>query len=164
MPLTVPQIAELAEFQNVESVEDPRGFMALQQATDLMSIATGLTEDTTDPIGARMMTWGILDMAWKILVSFDNREESYTPYTSERIGSYSYSKMLQKTTSGGETGVEFFDAAVSYMADVISGAAISVSSEFVMNPAQLKQAQIEVLEHYQLSIASGLYSLYDEGA
>jgi hypothetical protein len=162
MALTVPPIDDLATFQNVEEVEDPRGEMALQQATDLMAIATGLSEDPTDPIGLRMMSWGILDMSWKILVGFDNREESYTPYSSERIGSYSYSKMLQQAQQGEATGVEFFDSAVAYLTGLVNGngSIMSASGEFVMNPAQLTELQIETLEHYRLGIATGTYSLY----
>jgi hypothetical protein len=153
MALTVPEIAELALFMNVASVEDPRGYMALQQATVLMGTTLGLTEDYTgDPDGVQLIKWGILDMAWKLLVSYDNREELYTPYTSERVGSYSYSKMQAAASKGEETGVPFFDQAIAYMTAVLNGGTVgSISSENVMHPDWATEAQIEAREKWSIS-------------
>lgn len=153
MALTVPEIAELALFMNVATVEDPRGYMALQQATVLMGTTLGLTEDYTgDSDGAQLMKWGILDMAWNLLVSYDNREELYTPYTSERVGSYSYSKIVNATSKGELTGVPFFDQAIAYLTAVLNGGTVgSVKSENVMHPDGATEAEIEARELLSIS-------------
>lgn len=144
--LTVPSIADLALFQGVNEVTDLRAYNMLQQATDLMAMNVGFTEDPVDDeIGLRFLKNGILDMAWKLLVALDNREELYTPYTSERIGSYSYSKMVQAATRGEETGVPFFDTAVQYFANgSVDGSIMGVDSEPVFNADGRQQWEIEL--------------------
>jgi len=61
------------------------------------------------------MKAGIMDMAWYLDIQAENKDELYTPFSSERIGSYSYSKIAQSVSRKESTGVGLFDAAVSVL-------------------------------------------------
>ena len=91
---------------------------SLQRATDLMQIATGLTEDPElddDGLAIRVMTTGILAMAHFIYAGSFERSAMYSPFQSERIGSYSYSKLVTAVQTNQPTGVPEFDFAVQYL-------------------------------------------------
>lgn len=119
MPLTPPSANDLAEFQREEEfdVDDlPFINMHLQAATDMMEIATRIHDDfAPNTLERRVMDRGILDMAWQIGTSLEDRDAMFSPFSSERIGSYSYSKMAGAISKGVKTGVPFFDLAVEYL-------------------------------------------------
>ena len=73
-------------------------------------------------------------MAWQIGTSLEDRDAMFSPFSSERIGSYSYSKMAQAVSKGVKTGVPFFDIAVDYLSQFSteSGGVILSDSECVM--------------------------------
>jgi len=143
--LNPPGTDELAEFMAVsESSLDPRSESMLQQATDLMAMATALEVYPATRCG-RMMRNGILDMAWALLVGLANRTEQYSPFNSERIGSYSYSKAVAAVLAGEATGVPMFDMAVACVANA-AGGPVSISSEKVFNPTGLTEAELELAE------------------
>jgi len=149
MALSPPSMDELATFMGVsESDLDERAEAMLQMATDLMSLASAATVWPEGACG-RLMTQGILDMAWKLMVDLDHREETFGPYSSERIGSYSYSKMGQQVasslTAGEPSGVPFFDAAVRCASGV--GNTVSLSSERVFNPDAMTYAESQELDN-----------------
>jgi hypothetical protein len=65
------------------------------------------------------MQVGILAMAHAIYVQGgEDRDAMYSPFSSERIGSYSYSKAMQAVQSRQATMVPEFDAAVAYFASL----------------------------------------------
>lgn len=140
MALTVPTVQQLADFKGEEiAPEEVDGaLMHLQAAADLMELATGIHQDfPSDTLQYRVMQRGILDMAWYIGTSMEDRDASFSPFSSERIGSYSYSKAQKAVSMKGETGVPFFDLAVSFLiGDERSeyGDGFFVSSEAVMPP------------------------------
>lgn len=117
MALTVPDADELATFmhETFSSEEEEWAEAELQRAADLMAIAINTETNPSDSLGLRLMKDGILDMAAYLFVRSENRSETYTPFQSERIGSYSYSKMMGQASTGQPTGVELFDAAVMYL-------------------------------------------------
>jgi hypothetical protein len=135
--LTVPDVEELALHMRLterfSATEEEWADDSLSRATDLMSIATGLTADPEDELTARLVRVGILAMAHMIYVtSGQDRSVFYNPYSSERIGSYSYSKAQQQVGSGQPTGVPEFDAAVRYvLSSAEEGGYFSSSSEEV---------------------------------
>lgn len=142
--LNPPDTGELAEFMAVEeSSLDPRSESMLQQATDLMAMATGLE---VYPGGrcSRMMRMGILDMAWALLVGLANRTEQFSPFNSERIGSYSYSKAAAAVLQGDATGVPLFDMGVACVAG--GEGTTSISSEKVFNPTGATFAELAEAE------------------
>ena len=120
MALTVPGEDELQihmhQVEAFSATEMPWVEDALQRATDLMEAATNLHEDPEDELAFRIMTTGILAMSHAIFVTGgEDREALYSPYSSERMGSYSYSKMMQAVQENRPTGVPEFDFAVSYL-------------------------------------------------
>jgi len=133
MSLTVPTADELAAFQHLEVVDDLTfADNALQLATDLMSVATGLTTDPTDEVQLRLMKSGIMDMAWYHLIQNENKDALYTPFSSERIGSYSYSKVAQSVARKESTGIDLFDAAVAMLkSDDLAVASLTAETVFV---------------------------------
>ncbi len=146
MALTPPTTDDLALHQHVDEVDNEDWAEdALQLATDLMALATGITEYPSDPVLARVVRKGILDMAWYLTVQSDNKAEKFTPFTSETIGSYSYSKqMYTAVRKGADTGVDLFDLAVSYLLNAGYAEPFSlISSEFVFNPTGETYAQQE---------------------
>lgn len=97
---------------------------AIQQAMDLLWLATEITEQPTDARIARIVNWGILDMAWALLIKTESKTESNSPFSGERIGSYSYQKTRpvgsygrarQAISKGLMAGVEWFDTAVALL-------------------------------------------------
>jgi len=114
MALASPTVADLAIFTGRESTSfnDFAG-EALAQATLLFYLATGINEYPTDLDQSKLAKYGILDMADKIYLSQPYREASASPYQSESIGSYSYSRTVSAVKKGDATGVMWFDLAVS---------------------------------------------------
>lgn len=121
MALTVPTTDDLLAHMNVEewvpAEEEDFAELLLQQATDMMSAATGLTEDPEDALALRIMRTGIVDLAFYLYARSEDREALYSPFSSERIGSYSYQKSQadQRIQSGIPVGAEMFDFAVAYL-------------------------------------------------
>lgn len=132
MSLNLPSPEDLGSYRESRSDAD-----AIVQAGDLFTLATGIKETPTDPFEGRLVRWAILDMAWYLTENHENREAEFSPFTSERIGSYSYQKMQQAVQAQADTGVSAFDAAVKYFTQTKEGVAETVivsSSEWVFRP------------------------------
>lgn len=114
MALASPTITDLAAFsgRDLNSFGD-YAIEALTQATLLFYLATGLEEYPIDIQLAQLARYGILDMADKIYLSQPYREASASPYQSETIGTYSYSKAVSAVKKGDATNVMWFDLAVN---------------------------------------------------
>lgn len=125
-------------------IPDPEGFdqrkevgysdeEALRLSTDLFFMATGLKTYPTVPFELRMVNEAIYQMAWYLQESHENQEAMFSPFSSERIGSYSYSKMAKAVQDGDKTGVDWFDRAVEYFSDknIHDGGLFDVISEKV---------------------------------
>lgn len=83
----------------------------ISQATDLLQLATGLSEWPSDPLNARLAKRGVLDMADALYLSQAHRKAVISPFQSETIGSYSYSKAARQIAGGFPTGIGWFDLA-----------------------------------------------------
>lgn len=125
MALSLPTPQQLQSHR--EGVDDAE---ALQRASDLFRLATGVEDDPTDPFEARLLRLALLDMAWSLQTIHDDMEEKFSPFSGERIGSYSYNKMQTAVNSREATGVPGFDSAVAYFL-ARDGGLLSVSSEWV---------------------------------
>lgn len=86
---------------------------AIPQALLLFKIATCLAspEDLT-PDQNQLIDFAIAAMADHIVLARRYAEASASPFNSESIGSYSYSKTASAVRAGQPTGVGWFDTAV----------------------------------------------------
>lgn len=117
MSLAPPTVAELAAFTGRPSnTFGAFAAEALDQATLLFTLATDLEYLPLDSNLAKLVKYGIMDMADKIYLSQPYAEATASPYQSETIGSYSYSKSMQAVKKGDATGVMWFDLAVNKLA------------------------------------------------
>lgn len=88
--------------------------IAISQATLLFKIATCLTAlPAEDTVQYELAKAAIIALANQIVMSQPYQQTLASPFTSESIGSYSYSKMAQQIQSKERTGVMWFDLAVS---------------------------------------------------
>lgn len=136
----VPTPKELADWKqvNVEDLGAPVELVQfyLQLSADLLVLATGITTapGPNTPI-SRLVRAGILDTAWYIGTTKESQDEIFSPFSSEHLGSYSYSKLAKAVQQGDDTGVAFFDLAVQYLTDSLKddtdGAGIGGGSESV---------------------------------
>jgi len=136
MALTVPDIERFETYkgETFDPTEYPAVEEHLQAATDLMELATGIhTDFPLNTLEYRTMERGILDAAWYIGTSLEDRDAMFSPFSTERIGSYSYSKMAGAAASKVDTGIPFFDLAIKYFTGLDVGTSVmAVTSERVM--------------------------------
>lgn len=111
--LDAPTVSDLADFTGSEqSSYSAFVSQALVQATLLFGFATGL-EQYPDTTAERSLAYnGILEMADKLYLSQPYAAALASPFQSESIGSYSYSKASGAVSKGQATGVVWFDLAV----------------------------------------------------
>lgn len=120
--LVPPTVADLATFTGRSSNNfNIYAGEALAQATLLFYLATGIEGYPDDTSLYQLAKNGILDMADKIYLSQPYREASASPYQSETIGSYSYSRSVAAVKKGDATGVMWFDLAVGKLKSANSG-------------------------------------------
>lgn len=153
--IATPSAADLANWEGLDSVEDFDAPIAsvnfwLQAANDLLQLATGITKapDPNTPLG-RIAKFGIMDMAWFVGTSMEDRDEFFSPFSSERIGSYSYSKASANVRASLDTGVPFFDQAVKWLSGAVDAdqhIGLAVTSENVFpRPQSRYRQQVEHL-------------------
>lgn len=97
---------------------------AFKQATLLFKVATCLNDQLPDnPTDNELATTAIISMADAIYWAQPWQKILRNPFSSETIGSYSYSKLSSAVSAGLPTGVSFFDIATSRLSvcDVSSG-------------------------------------------
>ena len=118
MTLTPPDTDDLLVVMRETAYDDDAAEeyaeLVLQQATDLFHIATSMDEDPTDETALRIMNMGITELAFALFVQSDDKSSMYSAFTSERIGSYSYSKAANAVMKAEATGIPMFDLAVQY--------------------------------------------------
>lgn len=130
MSIASPSLSELAAFTGrASNTFGNFASEALTQATLLFVLATELNDYPNDPMLAQLAKNGILDMADSIYLSQPYKESIASPFQSESIGSYSYSKLTRNVKKGDATGVTWFDMAVSRLRSANSGIGASGSIE-----------------------------------
>lgn len=109
-------VSDLAEFSG-EDVDayDRVSFVesALAQATLLFKIGTCLSAFPDDETQGQLAKFAIISMADAIYWAQPWQKMLRTPFSSETIGSYSYSKLSTAVSAGLPTGVSWFDLAIS---------------------------------------------------
>lgn len=138
MSITVPSTQLFYSFWGDEADDQDvdRATIFLNLAADLLWLGTGLDTDPTDARLSQLVQYAICDMAIYLYVTRDDIDAVYSPFQSERVGSYSYSKSYVQATKavskGESTGVPLFDMLVSYLTDqAITAAGGLLTSEWV---------------------------------
>ncbi len=155
MPLTPPTPDQIATFRNEElaTEEIPYIVNVAQQATDAVWATTGLEDDPSDERTARVLLNALCQFSLWLMAQDEHRDEINSPFSSERIGSYSYSK-LQQAQNGEETGIFWLDLlfrmlnSISNSSDMLSWS----NSEHVFNPDGLSFAEQQMLERREQAL------------
>jgi hypothetical protein len=130
MALDLPSPSEFSDHK--DSMPDG---IALQRASDLFALATGVTDTPSDPFEQRLIKTAVLDMAWYLQTRQEDAEAEFSPFSSERIGSYSYNKITQAAQAGDATGLDSFDRAVDYFLGQRTAALYGqITTEYVFVP------------------------------
>lgn len=151
MPLAPPTVDDLQGFSNEEFPDDSHEFLGtlLQGATDAIWIFTGMDEYPSDARLARITRFAIMDLALWLQSQAEHRTEINSPFSSERIGSYSYSKM-QQAQRGEDTGIYWLNLLfMALKAPGTDGGASWVDSERVFNPEGHDFATQEFVDRYK---------------
>lgn len=137
-----PTPQDLADWKGLDSVDELDApiqsvQLHLRLAAAMFLLASEATQlpDPESPIGIILRS-GVLDMAWYIGTSMEDRDAMFSPFSSERIGSYSYSKASRSAMAGEATGVPFFDMALQWFdrgSDADFAARFGLSSEHVFS-------------------------------
>ena len=152
MALTPPIIEDFEDFRREAFATEDREWAGsmLQQATDAVWVTTGLDSNPTDPRVSRILNYAIFELTMWLMSQDEHRDEINSPFSGERIGSYSYQK-LQQAQRGEETGLYWLDMFFRLLrAPGESSEAAWVSSERVFNANGLTYAENEAYERVYL--------------
>lgn len=122
--LTGRPVASFPEtFINASAI--PQAMLLFKMGTCLASL-DGLNDDQR-----QMVDFAIVFMADAIHLTAPYQTTKYSPFNSESIGSYSYSKAAAAVTLGKSTGVDWFDIAIQELSvcDVMDGIPMSSGIE-----------------------------------
>lgn len=131
--LPVPTVTYLAQFTgNDESSFTAFADQALTQATLLFSIVTHREDYPDDADQTQLAINAILEVAYRIYLEQPYSEVKASPFSSESIGSYSYSKstVVQKARTGELTGLFWWDLAIDELTladrSIVTSGAVTV--------------------------------------
>lgn len=131
--LPVPTVDDLAEFTG-RDVEGFSGFaeQALTQAALVFSIVTkreALPEDDTE---RQLAVNAMLEMADKIYLEQPFAAAKASPFSSETVGSWSYTKTINQARKGEVTGLFWWDLAVEELS-LVSRSLVASESIKILN-------------------------------
>lgn len=113
--LSAPTVADLATFTGrAQPSFGTFAAQALAQATLLFSVVTKLSDYPADADLAQLAKNAIMEMADRLYLEQPNAQVKASPFQSETIGSYSYSKgsTFHKAKEGEHTGLFWWDLAI----------------------------------------------------
>jgi hypothetical protein len=115
--LSVPTVADLAQFTGrAEDTFNTFAIQALAQATLMFTTVTQLDEYPTEADKLQLAVNGILQMTDRFYLEQPYQLVKASPFNSETIGSYTYSKgyteLTIKASRGELTGLFWWDLAV----------------------------------------------------
>lgn len=109
-------VSDLASFSGRDASEyNAYAATAIAQATLLFKLGTCRSEFPDDVIQAELAGTAILAMADAIFLVQPFQKTLSNPFSSESIGSYSYSKLSKAVAGALPTGITWFDLAVSHL-------------------------------------------------
>lgn len=127
---------DLEEFERTGYSDLDALGMSRALLVDAIPCLNSIYPDLTDAQKS-LVKYAILEMAKYIKIEFQSFDTALSPFQSETIGSWSYSKASASVKSGQASGVPGFDRAVSLLGGLCSvdGDGIaSVTSERVFQP------------------------------
>lgn len=129
--LPIPTVAELAAFKMrpVSFYTETYALEAMTQASVLLTFRTGVSDTPADSQEATLVRYAIMDLGNQIYLESPYDEIKAKPFSSESIGSYSYSKSAQAAKNGETTGSLWFDLAVDQLSS--SDGSYEVNSESI---------------------------------
>ncbi len=157
--LALPSVADLAEFSGrPETSYTKFANAAILQATLMFQTVTELqpadmvTMQSAVPEDYKLAILGILSMADYIYLRQPYQSPIATPFISEHIGSYSYSKAAQEIArnaaalevAGEAVGVTFYDLAVRMLAKRTRAGGVYSGSINVFDEGDESEAQLVV--------------------
>lgn len=137
MTMTPPTLEDLVGFTGLaeETYDDVEEYVdeVLQQAVDALRLATGLSAWPDNPgeddgLRYRVARYAVMELGEAFLNSRPYRSAAVSPFQSETIGSYSYSKVSAAVRAGVPTGLVWFDQARDLFAGDGADAIVSVST------------------------------------
>lgn len=117
--LPAPTKAELALFTGRSEASFDAYFQAaLEQATLLLALLTGLDALPDDPQQAKLVKFAIMELADQLILEQPYKEETGGPFSSETLGGYSYaqSQSFVKAKERKPLGLLWWDLAVEMLA------------------------------------------------
>lgn len=136
---------DIADFTGRPLASFPETFVdgsAIPQALLLFKIGTCLASpDALSDDGKQLVDFAIVSMADAIHLSAPYQTALASPFNSESIGSYSYSKTARAIQQGKETGVTWFDIAIGQLSvcDDINGSFAQGGIEVFENDGVFRQ-------------------------
>lgn len=129
--------------------DDAVAAQVIREAILLFKIGTCLTELPTSPLQREIAMTAIHAMADAFEAEKRNAEQLQSPFQSESIGSYNYSKISGLIYSGVPTGIGWFDIAIQQLSvcgrngtsgDLAGGGVIMFEDQgtFVSRPPNVK--------------------------
>lgn len=118
---------------------------AIPQALLLFKIGTCIVDPAVLTVDDQLLVdFAILAMADAIHLSAPYQAAMASPFNSETIGSYSYSKTAKAVQDGVETGIMWFDMAVSRLSqcDKVNGSFARGGVEVYENDGVFQQGRI----------------------
>lgn len=152
MALTPPAVPELEQFIGGETFptdEYVHVESTLQQATDALWLTTRWEDYPTDPRMERITKYAIFDLTSWLLTQSEHRDEINSPFSSERLGSYSYQK-TQAASKDGSSGIFWLDLLFDTLRDPVGDDGSWSTSEMVFNPGGLTYAEQRAYEKITL--------------
>lgn len=158
MALIPPMYDDYVEFLNEEFPDDmiARIEDMMVQATDAFWVFTGLSDYPDDPRAARIARYAIMELTSWLLSQHENRAEINSPFSSERIGSYSYSKM-QRAKEDFSSGLYWLDLFFRWLSGNETASQVSVSSENVFSPQGYTFEEQEFLRSHDKFYGGGFF-------
>lgn len=158
MALTPPTVESLQEFRQEEFVGAENGWAeyVLAQATDALWVFTGIDSDPLDAREQRVVSNAIMELSLWLLAQVEHRDAIFSPFTGERIGSYSYQKM-QQARYGARTGGSqepavgsglFWLDTLFKMIENINGSAAWVNTEYVFDTGYEQQDTLRFFDPF----------------
>lgn len=135
----------LADFTGRPVASFPEGYVttsAFPQALLLFKLGTCLASpDDLSPEQKQLVDFAVLSMADAIHLSAPYQTALASPFNSESIGSYSYSRAAHAVSQGLPTGVSWFDMAIQQLSvcDSLDGIPMSMGTD-IFGAAEIGRA------------------------